>query len=151
VRIAAGGRDLYDALARDGRVATQGILFAVDSDVIRPESTPRLKAIGDMLTRHKDLRLSIEGHTDADGEDTHNLDLSKRRAAAVKAFPVATYGGRYGAARDGRLRRDTPGGIEHVTRGQAGTGGWNWSDRDAERLAPGPHVVDRVRAGRALT
>jgi OmpA-OmpF porin, OOP family len=92
VRIAAGGRDLYDALARDGRVATQGILFAVDSDVIRPESTPTLKAIGDMLTRHKDLRLSIEGHTDADGDDTHNLDLSKRRAAAVKAFLVATYG-----------------------------------------------------------
>lgn len=92
VRVAAGGRDLYDAIARDGRVATQGVLFAVDSDVIRPESTPTLREIGDMLTRHADLRLSIEGHTDADGDEAHNLELSKRRAAAVKTFLVDTYG-----------------------------------------------------------
>lgn len=92
VRIAAGGRDLYDALSRDGRVATQGILFAVNSDVIRPESTPTLEEIGAMLTKNVALRLTIEGHTDADGDDALNLDLSKRRAAAVKAFLVATYG-----------------------------------------------------------
>jgi len=92
VRIAAGGLDLYDALARDGRVATQGILFAVNSDVIRPESTPTLKEIGDMLNEHADLRLGIEGHTDSDGDDAYNLDLSQRRAAAVKAFIVETYG-----------------------------------------------------------
>src|SRR5690606_20818156 len=65
---------------------------AVDSDVIRPESTPTLREIGDMLTRHADLRLSIEGHTDADGDEAHNLELSKRRAAAVKTFLVDTYG-----------------------------------------------------------
>lgn len=92
VRIAGGGRDLYDALARDGRVATQGILFDVNSDTIRPESTPTVKAIGQMLAEHADLRLRIEGHTDADGDDAYNLDLSKRRAAAVKALLVTVYG-----------------------------------------------------------
>lgn len=92
IRIAAGGRDLYDALARDGRVATQGILFAVGSDVIRPESTPTLKEIGEMLREHGDLRLSIEGHTDSDGETAYNQELSDRRAAAVKAYLVGEYG-----------------------------------------------------------
>ncbi len=92
IRVAAGGLDLYDALARDGRVSTQGILFAVDSDEIRPESTPTLKEIGAMLTDHADLRLAIEGHTDSDGDEAYNLDLSRRRAAAVKAFIVSTYG-----------------------------------------------------------
>jgi outer membrane protein OmpA-like peptidoglycan-associated protein len=88
IRIAAGGRDLYDRLARDGRVATQGILFASNSDRIRPESTPTLDEIATMLTQHADLRIAIEGHTDSDGEAAFNLDLSQRRAAAVRAYLV---------------------------------------------------------------
>jgi outer membrane protein OmpA-like peptidoglycan-associated protein len=88
IRIAAGGRDLYDRLARDGRVATQGILFASNSERIRPESTPTLDEIATMLTQHADLRIAIEGHTDSDGEAAFNLDLSQRRAAAVRAYLV---------------------------------------------------------------
>jgi outer membrane protein OmpA-like peptidoglycan-associated protein len=92
VRIASGGADLYDRLAADGRVATQGILFDVDSDRLRPESTPTLKEIGTMLQEHEDLRISIEGHTDSDGDDGYNLDLSTRRAAAVRDFLISDYG-----------------------------------------------------------
>ena len=51
IRIAAGGRDLYDVLEKEGRVSTQGIYFATNSDRIRPESTPTLKEIGDMPKR----------------------------------------------------------------------------------------------------
>lgn len=84
VRIAAGGRALYDALAADGRVATQGILFDTGSERIRPESTPTLKEIGQMLREHPELRLAIEGHTDNVGQDASNQGLSEKRAAAVK-------------------------------------------------------------------
>ena len=92
IRVAAGGRDLYDRLERDGRVATQGILFATGSDKLRPESTPTLKEIGTALKEHPDLRLSIEGHTDSDGEEAFNQTLSEKRAAAVKTYLVATFG-----------------------------------------------------------
>lgn len=92
IKIAAGGADLYGRLEADGRVATQGILFAVDSDRLRPESSPTLEEIGRMLQDHPDLRISIEGHTDADGDDAHNLDLSQRRAESVKRFLVGEYG-----------------------------------------------------------
>jgi len=92
IRIAGGGADLYDKLEAEGRVATHGILFAVNSDRIRPESTPTLEEIGTMLQEHADLRLRIEGHTDSDGEDTHNQDLSERRAASVRQFLIDTYG-----------------------------------------------------------
>lgn len=92
VRIAGGGRDLYDRLERDGRVATQGILFATNSDRIRPESTPTLEEIGEMLKSHPDLRLRIEGHTDSEGDEAHNQDLSDRRAAAVRSYLMATHG-----------------------------------------------------------
>lgn len=91
IRIAAGGADLYDKLATEGRVTTHGILFATNSDRIRPESTPTLEEIGTMLQEHTDLRLRIEGHTDSDGEDAYNQDLSERRAASVKRFLVERY------------------------------------------------------------
>ena len=91
MRIAAGGRDLYDRLEADGRVSLQGLYFGVDSHVIRPESTGTLLEIGDMLAAHPQLRVSIEGHTDSDGDADYNLDLSQRRADAVKAYLVERF------------------------------------------------------------
>ncbi len=92
VRIAAGGKKLYDALAESGRVATQGVLFDTGSDRIRPESTPTLKEIGTMLKEHQDLKLMIEGHTDNVGAAAGNQSLSEKRAAAVRQYLISTYG-----------------------------------------------------------
>lgn len=91
IQLAAGGADLYDRLEADGRVATQGIFFDVDSDRLLPESTPTLKAIGEMLQERPELQITIEGHTDSDGDDAYNLELSGRRAEAVRAFLIETY------------------------------------------------------------
>jgi outer membrane protein OmpA-like peptidoglycan-associated protein len=92
IRLMGGGRDLYDALEAEGRVTTQGILFDSGSDRLRPESTPTLREIAEMLTAHPELRVAIEGHTDADGDDAANQALSEKRAAAVKAFIVSSHG-----------------------------------------------------------
>jgi len=91
MRIAGGGRDLYDRLSEEGRVATQGIYFDVNSATIKSESGTTLDEIGTMLQDHPDLRISIEGHTDSDGDDALNLDLSDRRAAAVRDYLVSNY------------------------------------------------------------
>lgn len=88
IRLAAGGPDLYAALQSEGRAVTRGILFSTDSDRIRPESTPTLEAIASMLKDHPELRLRVDGHTDADGDEAHNQELSERRAAAVKRYLV---------------------------------------------------------------
>ena len=92
VRIFAGGKDLYDAIAEKGRVATQGIFFATGSAELAGESTPTLKEIGQMLKDHADLSLTIEGHTDNVGSAEANQSLSEKRAAAVKAYLVSTFG-----------------------------------------------------------
>jgi OmpA-OmpF porin, OOP family len=92
VRIAAGGKKLYDALSEKGRVATQGVLFDTGSDRIRPESTPTLKEIAAMLKEHADLELMIEGHTDNVGAAASNQSLSEKRAEAVRQHLINTYG-----------------------------------------------------------
>ncbi|MEM8599962.1 MAG: OmpA family protein [Bacteroidota bacterium] len=89
LRIAEGGpRSLYDDLEADGFVSTTGILFDTASARIKPESTPTLNEVLDMLEDHDDLALLIEGHTDSDGPDAANQTLSEDRAAAVKAYLV---------------------------------------------------------------
>jgi outer membrane protein OmpA-like peptidoglycan-associated protein len=88
IRVAAGGKKLYDALSASGRVATHGILFDTGSDHIRAESTPTLKEITTMLGEHPDLSLTIEGHTDNVGDEQANMALSAKRAEAVKAYLV---------------------------------------------------------------
>lgn len=92
VRVMAGGRDLYDAIATDGRVATQGILFATGSATLQPESLPTLTTIAGMLASHADLSLTIEGHTDDTGDRAANVALSERRAAAVREALVTRHG-----------------------------------------------------------
>jgi len=91
IRVAAGGKPLYDALMANGRVATHGILFDTGSDRLRGESKPTLDLIGQMLQQHADLKLTIEGHTDNVGNAASNQTLSDRRAAAVRQFLVTTY------------------------------------------------------------
>lgn len=88
IRVAAGGTRLYDRLIADGRVSTQGIYFDTGSAALRPESTGTLAQIRRMLTQNPDLRLRIEGHTDAVGDATANQVLSERRAQAVMAYLV---------------------------------------------------------------
>lgn len=87
--VAVGLDPLYNTLMSEGAVTSYGFLFDVDSDRLRPESTPKLEELRKMLVDHSDLKLVIEGHTDATGDDAHNQDLSQRRAAAVVAFLTA--------------------------------------------------------------
>ncbi len=92
ITVAGGGKKLYDALATNGRVSTQGIYFNVGSDQIKPESGPTLKEIAAMLAEHPTLKLTIEGHTDDQGNAGENQALSERRAVAVKQALITNFG-----------------------------------------------------------
>jgi len=84
LRVAAGAPDTRNKLITEGRLVTRGILFDSGSDRIKPESYGTLKDIAAVLTENASVRVRIIGHTDSDGDDASNLDLSKRRSAAVK-------------------------------------------------------------------
>jgi outer membrane protein OmpA-like peptidoglycan-associated protein len=60
-------------------------------DRIKGESYGSLKEIANVLTEAAVLNVQIIGHTDSDGDDASNMDLSKRRAASVKAALVTEF------------------------------------------------------------
>lgn len=92
LRIATGMPDVRSKLLTEGKVVSYGIYFDVNKDIVKPISAGTLKMIADVLKETADLRIMIVGHTDSDGEDATNLDLSKRRALAVKQALINGYG-----------------------------------------------------------
>jgi OmpA-OmpF porin, OOP family len=91
-RIAAGLPDMRNKLLTVGKLVTYGIQFDVNADKVKDESYGTLKEIAQVLKDNASVRVKIVGHTDADGDDASNLNLSKRRAASVKTALVENFG-----------------------------------------------------------
>jgi len=80
------GSELKKKLRDEKRARVYGILFDTDSDVIRSESRPVLEEVLSVFKGEPEWKLTIEGHTDATGSDTHNQTLSQKRAESVAAY-----------------------------------------------------------------
>jgi outer membrane protein OmpA-like peptidoglycan-associated protein len=92
LKLAVGAPDTRNKILNQNKWVTHGILFDVNSDKIKPESYGTLKEMANVLKEYADLKVKIVGHTDADGKDDANLDLSKRRAASVKTALAKEFG-----------------------------------------------------------
>jgi OOP family OmpA-OmpF porin len=92
IKLAIGAPDTRNKLITEGKFVTTGIKFDVNSDKLNPDSYGVLKEIAGALQDNSGVRIRIIGHTDSDGDDKANLDLSKRRAAAVKAALSGEFG-----------------------------------------------------------
>jgi len=75
----------------EGLVVTfeSGLLFDFDSDKLRDASKTNLDNLAKSLSSFGDSKLLLVGHTDNAGTDAYNLDLSRRRAAAVASYLVS--------------------------------------------------------------
>jgi outer membrane protein OmpA-like peptidoglycan-associated protein len=82
---------LEKQLTKEKRAVTYGIYFDFNRDTLKPESEPVLKEIAQAMTDNPEWKLTVEGHTDNVGVDNYNLELSRRRAAAVKQALVSQY------------------------------------------------------------
>ena len=117
IRLAVGAADTRNRLVTEGKFVTRGILFDVNSDRIRGESYGVLKDIATVLNENADLKVKIIGHTDSDGDDKSNLDLSKRRAESVKAILTKEFG-----IDAGKLQTDGKGEGEPIDKNTSGEG-----------------------------
>jgi outer membrane protein OmpA-like peptidoglycan-associated protein len=92
LKVAEGGMDLRRKLISEGEVSTNGILFDSGSANIQPSSMGVIRQISQVLQEDNAIKLMIIGHTDADGPGDTNLELSQKRAAAVKNALITVYG-----------------------------------------------------------
>jgi outer membrane protein OmpA-like peptidoglycan-associated protein len=87
----SGVAKLEESLLKEGRAEIPDIFFRSGSNEIREESAGSLLVIAEVMKRHPDWKLSVEGHTDSLLADDFNQKLSERRAAAVKQALVTRY------------------------------------------------------------
>jgi outer membrane protein OmpA-like peptidoglycan-associated protein len=75
----------------EGLVVTfeSGLLFDFDSDQLREASKENLDNLAKSLSKFGDSKLLLVGHTDNKGAESYNLDLSRRRAAAVASYLIS--------------------------------------------------------------
>jgi outer membrane protein OmpA-like peptidoglycan-associated protein len=64
------------------------ILFDSGSAALKPEAIEQIGQLGGILAKYSDDRVRIEGHTDAQGTEKLNEELSLRRADAVRSVLV---------------------------------------------------------------
>lgn len=82
------------------------VLFAVDAATLSPQAVQRVAAVAaDVTARAADGPVTVVGHTDSDGTDADNDDLSRRRAQAVADVLGPAVGGRQLAV-EGRGERE---------------------------------------------
>jgi outer membrane protein OmpA-like peptidoglycan-associated protein len=68
-----------------------GTHFAFGSSEMDAGADRMLAAVADVLARHNDWTIRIEGHTDSVGTAAANADLSRRRAEAVRSALIAQH------------------------------------------------------------
>jgi outer membrane protein OmpA-like peptidoglycan-associated protein len=77
---------MAEEISKNGHIALYGITFATGKADISAESGKTLEQIAALLKAKPDWKLRVEGHTDNVGQAKANLELSKKRAEAVKAW-----------------------------------------------------------------
>lgn len=65
------------------------ITFGTDSSMIQPEFRPTLNEIANVLNEYESSFVDVYGHTDSDGSDQYNQQLSERRAQSVADYLIS--------------------------------------------------------------
>jgi len=80
------------AVSREGNllaVTFKGdVTFDTNSAAVRPGLYSEIDRVAGVLTQYPNTLIRVEGHTDSVGSESYNLDLSNRRAMAVKNLLV---------------------------------------------------------------
>ncbi|MDP4263362.1 MAG: OmpA family protein [Bacteroidota bacterium] len=92
IKVATGKPDTRHKLIEEGKFSTTGILFDFQSAVIKPESYAVIKEIAGVFKDNPGVKIKVVGHTSSDGDDNANMELSKKRASAVKDLLVNEFG-----------------------------------------------------------
>ncbi|NUP10323.1 MAG: OmpA family protein [Polyangiaceae bacterium] len=79
------------AALKNKRIEIQDkVQFELDQAIIKPESHGLLNDVAQVIKENPQIKhVEIQGHASADGDDAHNMDLSDRRAKAVREYLIS--------------------------------------------------------------
>lgn len=83
--------DMAAALQSQGHVILQDLSFESGAGTLLPGQQESLDQLAEYLRDHPDQRIALVGHSDATGSLAVNINLSKRRAAAVRDRLIKEY------------------------------------------------------------
>jgi len=72
-------------------VVLKNVFFDVDSDILKEASKTELLTIVEFMKQNPTIHFEVGGHTDNTGTKAHNIELSTKRAKAVRTF-ITSYG-----------------------------------------------------------
>ncbi len=82
-------KDTIPAYIKELQARVQDVYFAYDKYDMSDDAKKAAKTIGDILTKNKKVKVTIEGHCDERGTNEYNLALGDRRARVVKEYLIA--------------------------------------------------------------
>ena len=68
---------------------TGNVLFASGKSELLPGAQVKLNEVAEALKSQKDRDITIEGHTDNQGNQQSNLDLGQHRADSVRSYLIS--------------------------------------------------------------
>lgn len=74
-----------------GLLVLDNVEFAFNSAELAPSATSILDEVGQALSTRPEANVEVQGHTDAVGSAAYNMQLSQRRADAVRQYLLANY------------------------------------------------------------
>ena len=72
--------------AKDVPIVLRGVNFETDAYLLTPDSTDILDRVSATLLAHPEIKAEVTGHTDSDGDDADNKQLSQLRAETVMRY-----------------------------------------------------------------
>lgn len=85
-KLSFSAAEMKQAIDNNGHVPIYGILFDTDKADLKLESVVCLQEIVKLMQQNAGLKLEVQGHTDGQGDDGHNLKLSEDRAHTVVQY-----------------------------------------------------------------
>jgi peptidoglycan-associated lipoprotein len=78
----------YDTIVTNQPIVLENILYDFDDDRIRDEAESDLEYVLELMTKYPDMKIELSSHTDKEGNDEYNEDLSQRRAESARRWLV---------------------------------------------------------------
>ncbi len=71
--------------------ATLDVEFDTGKAIVKPAYYKEIEGVADVLKKYPDLKIVVEGHTDNVGGEKYNINLSQKRAEAIKTVMVKKF------------------------------------------------------------